>query len=50
MQLDDSVAEELEDNTRDEDKSAIPGKSQDVSEFDVQLATNCCMCLVFKRS
>ncbi|KAN0134484.1 hypothetical protein V8E53_007630 [Lactarius tabidus] len=37
----DSVAEELEDDTRDEDKSAIPGKSQDVSEFDVQLATKC---------
>ena len=41
--VDDSVGKEPE----DEDESPIAGESQDVSEFDVQLATKTRACSVF---
>ena len=43
MPKDNSVVKEPE----DEDESPIAGESQDVSEFDVQLAAKSHMCVVF---
>ena len=41
--IDNSVAEDLE----DEDEAAISGESQNLSEFDVQLAARYRACSVF---